>query len=173
MVGFSIFSFSVFFLYLASSLYHLLTIDDNGIKILRKLDHVMIFVLIAGSYTPICLISLNGFAGFLLLGFVWIFAILGAVLKLFWINAKRFVSTAIYVILGWLAIFVFFPLIKAMSANTFIFLLLGGITYTMGAVVYALKWPRFSSKLFGFHEIFHIFVIVGTTFHIICMYTLL
>lgn len=168
--SFLIFGISITLLYLASTMYHMLPVKEHIVKILKKIDHMMIFVLIAGTYTPICLIKLNNKFGYSILSLVWIIAIFGIILKLFWINAPRWFSTSIYVIMGWLSVFAFFPLIRAIEINGILLLLLGGIIYTLGAVIYATKYPKISIKFFGFHEIFHLFVIGGSICHIIFMF---
>ena len=131
---------------------------------------MMIFVLIAGTYTPVCLIKLNNSIGYIILTIVWIIAVLGMILKIFWINAPRWFSTSIYVIMGWLSVFAFFPLINAVEIGGILLLLLGGIVYTIGAIIYATKYPNISYKFFGFHEIFHLFVIGGSFCHILFMF---
>ncbi len=170
LLPFLVFSISITLLYLASTVYHMLPAKENVIKLLKKIDHMMIFVLIAGTYTPVCLIKLKSNFGYTILSVVWTIAILGIILKIFWINAPRWLSTSIYVIMGWLSVFAFFPLIKAIELNGIFLLLLGGIIYTLGAVIYATKYPNISSKFFGFHEIFHLFVIGGSICHIIFMF---
>lgn len=168
--GFSIFAVSVIGLYLASSVYHMVTTSPKIIGILRKIDHCMIFVLIAGTYTPICLGPLRGPLGYALAAGIWTFGAAGIILKIFYFNAPRAISTAIYVIMGWLAIFAFYPLINAVSLNGLLLLAAGGIMYTVGAVIYGLKKPNLPFKNWGFHEIFHLFVIAGTAFHILFMF---
>ena len=170
LVPFLIFSLSIILLYLASTVYHMVIAEDETIKLLKKIDHMMIFILIAGSYTPVCIIKLNSTFGYIILAIVWIIAILGIFLKIFWINAPRWFSTSIYVVMGWLSVLAFFPLIKAIELKGILLLLLGGIVYTIGAVIYATKYPKISFKYFGFHEIFHLFVIGGSVFHIIFMF---
>ena len=119
--SFLIFGISITLLYLASTMYHMLPVKEHIVKILKKIDHMMIFVLIAGTYTPICLIKLNNKFGYSILSLVWIIAIFGIILKLFWINAPRWFSTSIYVIMGWLSVFAFFPLIRAIEIMVFYF----------------------------------------------------
>ena len=169
-VSFAIFGASLLMLYGASAIYHALPVSDKIIAILRRIDHMMIFVLIAGTYTPVCLVSLNGVWGWTLLALVWGFALIGIILKAVWFDAPRWLSTAIYVIMGWLVVFAFYPLGKAIPTGGILLLLLGGIAYTMGAVIYAIKKPKLPFVNFGFHEVFHIFVLVGSAFHIIFMY---
>lgn len=164
-VGYSIFGVSLILLYTASSLYHLLPVSPKAVGVLRKIDHMMIYVLIAGTYTPICLITLKGALGLGLLIAIWSLAILGIVLKLVWFNAPRWLYTAFYVIMGWLVILAVFPLSRAIPPAGMWLLVAGGISYTLGAIIYGTKWPGRNAKVFGFHEIFHIFIIIGSVFH--------
>jgi len=166
-VSVSIFGLSLVLLYTASSLYHLLTISEKGIKILRKIDHMMIYILIAGTYTPVCLIGLKGRLGLGLLIGIWTLAVIGIVLKVVWFNAPRWIYTSFYVIMGWLAVIAIVPLIRTIPLTGFVLLAAGGIFYTIGAIIYGLRWPLRNSKYFGFHEIFHIFVMLGSLSHYI------
>ena len=140
-VSFSVFGTGLVLLYTASTLYHWLPLSENGIRNLRRLDHIMIFILIAATYTPVCLIPLRGPWGWSLFGSVWALAILGIFLKLFWLQAPRWFSTTVYIIMGWLAIAGVWPLIKALHVVGFIWVLMGGLFYTIGAVIYAVKLP--------------------------------
>lgn len=169
-VSFIIFGIALFLLYSASAVYHMLPIPEKASEILRRIDHMMIFVLIAGTYTPICLIPLRGAWGWTLLSLVWGIAILGIILKAVWIDAPRKLSTAIYLIMGWLAVLVFYPLVNALPLAAILLLIAGGIIYSLGAVIYAVKWPKFSFKFFGFHELFHLFVLGGSACHIVLMF---
>lgn len=168
--GFAVFGISLLLLYGASTIYHTLKLSQNKVNVLRRIDHMMIFVLIAGTYTPICLVSLHGAWGWTMLVLIWAFALAGILLKIFWMNAPRWLSTLIYVVMGWLAVVVFVPLEKAVSWNGVGLLLAGGIAYTVGAVIYGLKKPNITFKHFGFHEVFHIFVMVGSSLHIAFMF---
>lgn len=168
-VSFSIFGASLILLYSASTLYHWLPLKPRGREILRKIDHMMIYVLIAGTYTPICLVAIRGGWGWSLFGSIWGLAILGIILKAFWMNAPRWLYTSFYVFMGWLAAIAFYPLVQAISWQGLFWLISGGILYSVGAVIYALKKPSFSSN-FGFHEIFHIFVMAGSLSHFILMW---
>lgn len=168
--GFLIFGISLLLLYGASTIYHTFTLAPDKTMLLRKIDHMMIFVLIAGTYTPICLVSLHGAWGWTLLVLIWVFAIGGICLKIFWMNAPRWLSTLIYVVMGWLAVIAFVPLEQAVSWKGIGLLLAGGLAYTVGAVIYAIKKPNFSWKYFGFHEIFHVFVLLGSSLHIAFMF---
>ena len=169
-VAFSIFGASLILLYTASSLYHLLPLSEKGVTILRKIDHMMIFVLIAGTYTPICLVALRGPWGWSLLSIIWLIAIAGIILKGFWFNIPRWLSTLIYALMGWLAVTVLYPLIKTIPLGGFIWLVEGGLLYTIGAVIYGLKWPNITARFLGFHEIFHIFVMMGSFSHFMLMF---
>jgi hemolysin III len=164
-VAFAIFGTSLILLYGASSLYHLLPLSQHGIKILRRLDHIMIFVLIAGTYTPVCLVPLRGAWGWSLFGVIWGIAIAGIFLSLFWINAPRWLSTLIYVIMGWLVIVAFYPLIQSIPFGGVVWFVMGGMFYSIGAIIYALKRPNPYPGIFGFHEIWHLFVMAGSFCH--------
>lgn len=168
--GFFVFGLSLLLLYGASTIYHTLVLPPEKTKVLRRIDHMMIFVLIAGTYTPICLVSLHGVWGWTLLALIWGFALFGIGMKIFWMNAPRWLSTLIYVVMGWLAVIAFVPLERAVSWGGIGMLLAGGLAYTVGAVIYALKKPNISWKYFGFHEIFHVFVLLGSSFHIAFMF---
>lgn len=169
-VGFSIFGASLILLYTASTVYHMLDISEKVNKTLRKVDHMMIFVLIAGTYTPICLIALKGTWGWTILSVIWTVGIAGMILKIVWIDAPRWVSTAIYIIMGWMIVIAIYPLSKVMPQGGLMLLGAGGLFYTVGAVIYGFKWPKFNFKYFGFHDIFHIFVLAGSLSHFFMMY---
>ncbi|KXL53199.1 hemolysin-III related [Anaerotignum neopropionicum] len=170
LLGFAVFGISLLLLYGASTIYHTLKLSQTKVNILRRIDHMMIFILIAGTYTPICLVSLHGKWGWTLLVLIWAFALAGILLKIFWMDAPRWLSTLIYVVMGWLAVVVFVPLEKAISWHGVGLLLAGGIAYTLGAVIYALKKPNITFENFGFHEIFHVFVMIGSSIHIAFMF---
>jgi hemolysin III len=167
--SFSIFGASLILLYAASAFYHLLPVPENWQKILQRIDHMMIYVLIAGTYTPICLVPLRGAWGWSLFGVIWGCAALGIAAQT--INkAPRWLYTLVYVIMGWLVVIAFWPLIKKVPLQGVAWLVAGGVFYSIGAVVYALKWPLKNAKWFGFHEIFHLFVIAGSLCHFWLMF---
>mgnify|MGYP001207977813 CR=1 FL=1 len=176
-IGFGIFGLSLVFLYSASTTYHIMEQPKKMSRIMKRIDHMMIFVLIAGTYTPVCLIPLQatngGQTGLTVLVVVWIAAILGVFLKLFWINAPRWLSTLQYILMGWIAIFAIFPLFNTMTRTGFILLIAGGIIYTLGGLIYGTKWPRLKGKWFGFHEVFHLFVMGGSICHYFMVLTLI
>ncbi|MFD3156621.1 hemolysin III family protein [Haloimpatiens sp. FM7330] len=160
-----IFGLSLIMLYTASTVYHLIKAKDNVIKVLRKLDHSMIYVLIAGTYTPICLITLQGKLRWIMFISIWTLALAGILLKMLCFNMPRWIYTMFYVLMGWLAVFLLSPISKTMEARGILWMVMGGVLYTVGAVIYATKWPKITSKYFGFHEIFHLFVLAGSFCH--------
>lgn len=164
-VSFSIFGTSLILMYTSSFLYHALKISDQGLTVLRRIDHIMIFMVIAGSYTPICLVPLRGPWGWSIFGTVWAFALTGIFLKLFCMNTPRWISTGIYLIMGWICIVAVYPLITSLTGKSLFWLALGGLSYSAGAVVYALKKPDPFPHIFGFHEIWHLFVLFGSFCH--------
>ena len=168
----AVFVVSMVLLYGASTLYHSFDKGERINRILKKLDHAMIFVLIAGSYTPVCLIVLGGKEGVTMLTVVWSIAIAGMLIKAFWITCPKWFSSIIYIAMGWVCVFVFRELIHTLSVPAFCWLLAGGIIYTVGGIIYALKLPIFNAKHanFGSHEIFHLFVMAGSICHFIFMY---
>ncbi|PLX69586.1 MAG: hemolysin [Denitrovibrio sp.] len=168
-VSFSIYGASMTLLYLASSAYHIFPLKDKGTRILKKLDHVMIFMMIAGTYTPFCLVPLRGYWGWSIFGVVWAIAILGIFFKLFYIYAPRWLSTGLYVLMGWISVVAIYPIIKNIPAGGVFWLAGGGISYTVGAVVYATKKPDPWPNVFGFHEIWHLFVLGGSFCHFMVM----
>lgn len=172
LVSLGIFIGSMILLYAASTSYHSLNISPRINKILKKVDHMMISVMIAGSYTPVCLIVLKGRTGYTLCALVWGIAILGILVKAFWINCPKWFSSALYIGMGWLCVLAFTQIINSLSPSAFGWLLAGGLIYTVGGVIYALKLPLFNSrhKYFGSHEIFHLFVMGGSICHFIVMY---
>ncbi len=169
-IAFLIFGISLLLLYGASTIYHTLNISQKGTALLRRIDHMMIFVLIAGTYTPVCLIPLRGKWGWTLFIAVWGFAFAGILLKIFWLNAPRWFSTLLYVVMGWFVLVAFVPLERAIPIGGIVLLASGGIVYTIGAVIYAVKWSKLKLKYFGFHEIFHLFVMGGSALHVLFMF---
>lgn len=165
-VTFTIFGAALVLLYLFSSLYHLLNLGKTGTMVFKKFDHIMIYVLIAATYTPICLGPLRGPWGWSIFGVVWGLAIIGIILTAVWIKAPRWLTTSIYIGMGWLVVVMAYPFIttfKELNAlSSVLWLLLGGIFYTIGGIIYGLKKFPFTTKFFGFHEIFHIFVMLGS-----------
>ncbi len=168
----AVFMASMVLLYGASAAYHSVNISGKGLRIFRKLDHMMIFVLIAGSYTPVCLIVLGGQQGYTLLSLVWGIALVGMIIKACWITCPKWFSSVIYIAMGWVCLLVFGQLLDTLPTAAFLWLLAGGIIYTVGGVIYALKLPIFNNRHrnFGSHEVFHLFVMAGSICHFIFMY---
>jgi hemolysin III len=152
------------------SVYHWVISSTEVTRILRKIDHCMIYVLIAGTYTPICLIILKGKLGIGLLIAIWALTVLGIVLKLVWFDAPRWLYTGFYLLLGWLAVFFIYPISLALPGKGVFLLVLGGLLYSVGSVFYALKPKRLKLWKFGFHEIFHLFILAGSITHYIFVY---
>jgi hemolysin III len=167
LVGGIIFGVSMILLYSASTIYHWYKGDSKSILRLRKLDHAMIFVLIAGTYTPVCLTALRGTLGTVVLVLVWSLALVGTVSKVIFINMPRWLSAGMYLFLGWISIFFIVPLFNALPTGGFVWLVVGGVLYTIGSLFYASKSEKIKIAGFGFHEIFHLFILAGTTAHYI------
>ena len=172
LIAMAIFMGSMILLYAASTTYHTVNLSGSKLRIFKKIDHMMIFVLIAGSYTPVCLIVLGGALGIKLLTLVWSIAIGGMLIKAFWITCPKWFSSLIYIAMGWVCVLVFGELLNTLPKAAFLWLLAGGLIYTVGGVIYALKLPIFNSKhkSFGSHELFHLFVMGGSVCHFIFMY---
>ena len=170
-----IFILSTTLLYAASTIYHSVVLDLKKTLIFRKIDHIMISILIAGTYTPVCLTALRGKLGYILLAAIWVLAIGGIILKIFYISCPKWLSSLIYLIMGWLCIFALKPIFKALPLTGFLWLLFGGIAYTLGALIYALKLKTFNEKhiYFGSHEIFHVFIMIGTFCHYMLLFSTL
>ena len=168
----TVFITSMILLYAASTIYHTLDISPKINRMLRKADHMMIFILIAGSYTPICVIPLKDTVGYPLLALVWTVAIIGMLIKAFWITCPKWFSSTIYIAMGWLCVLAMVPLVQTLPTAAFIWLVAGGVIYTIGGVIYALKLPLFNAKhqYFGSHEIFHVFVMAGSLCHYVTMF---
>ena len=174
-ISLAVYSASMILLYAASTTYHTFDISAKINTILKKWDHMMISILIAGSYTPICLLVLKGKTGLILLAIVWSFAIIGILIKAFWVYCPKWISSILYIGMGWTCVLAFTQILNSMSHTSFLWLLTGGIIYTVGGIIYALKLPIFNSKHknFGSHEIFHLFVMGGSMCHFVVMYALL
>ena len=169
----TIFGISLILLYTVSGTYHGIMSSDKIINFFQKLDHSMIFILIAGSYAPFCLIALGGTLGRNMFLIMISIAIAGIVFKLCWFNSPRWLQTALYIAMGWSAIFVVKPLSAALPPLSIFLLVLGGIFYTIGGVIYGTKSEKIKIGNFGFHEIFHVFILLGSLTHFICVFTYL
>ena len=169
-VSLLVYGLSLTMLFTASSLYHLVRMPNADTSALRKFDHASIYILIAGTYTPICLNFLEGSLKWGFFGLVWGFALVGVVVKLFVIKAPRWVTAGIYLVMGWMAVLVIKPLMAVMPVSGLIWMLAGGLLYTVGAVIYITKKLDFVPGVFGFHEVWHIFVSLGALSHFIMVY---
>ncbi len=165
LVAFGIFGFSLIALYTASALYHLLPLSPAGVARLRRVDHMSIFVLIAGTYTPFCLLALDGGWRVGLLGLIWGLALCGILLKLFWMGAPRWLSVALYLGMGWVAVIAAPALFRAVPAGGMAWVLAGAVVYSAGALIYGLRRPNPIPGVFGFHELWHLFVVAGSACH--------
>ncbi|WP_457554221.1 PAQR family membrane homeostasis protein TrhA [Desulfobacula sp.] len=164
-VSFAIFGATLVLMFTASFLYHGLNISQKALLVFRRIDHIMIFMVIAGSYTPICLVPLRGPWGWSIFGTVWGIAIVGMGLKIFAMNVPRWISTMIYLIMGWLCVIAVYPLVKILTTAGLFWLALGGLSYSLGAIVYSIRKPNPFPGVFGFHEIWHLFVLLGSSCH--------
>ena len=169
-VAFAIFGATLILLYTSSAVYHLLKVPEKINILLRRIDHMMIYVLIAGTYTPLCVIGLTGAWGLSMLITVWVLAAMGIIMTVFWFGAPRWLTTAVYLLMGWLVVIAFYPLIHTLPIGGITWLAVGGLLYSVGAIVYGFKWPKINSRWFGFHEIFHLFVIAGSLGHFWLMF---
>ena len=172
-ICFLIYGITAFILYSASTLYHLFGKPASEISILRKLDHASIYILIAGSFTPFCFLVVKGILGSVILILVWVLAIIGTTtvfINSFWKYFPRWASTGLYVLMGWIAILLIYPM--RIYPDMLLWVFIGGLFYTIGAIIYAIKKPNLFPG-FGFHELFHIFVLLGTISQFIAIYKIL
>ena len=164
-ITFSIYGISLILMFTASGTYHMVIARDSIILNLRKLDHSAIYLLIAGTYTPICIYFFSGFWQYGLLILIWSLAIIGIAVKLFVINSPRWITAGVYLVMGWLAIMGVQEILRTMPTAAIIWLVVGGLFYSLGAIIYITKFMDFFPGKFGFHEVWHIFVILGAFSH--------
>lgn len=169
LITMTLYGFSVIILFGASSLYHWIKTTPSKELILRKIDHIAIYFFIAGTYTPVLYFGLSGAWKWSMLISVWTLAVIGMILKIWFINIPRHISTTFYLSLGWLALVPFLQLINNLPLGAIILMIVGGVAYTVGAVIYATKWLNLFPNRFGFHEIFHLFVLAGSASHFAMM----
>lgn len=162
-----VYGLSAIFLFSASFLYHFNKQKDNDTSLWRKFDHTAIFFLIAGTYTPICFFYLDGAMLWGILIAQWLLVVAGTVFKFVFIRAPRILGTLIYLIMGWIVVVPIPTLLKNMPPMALLLLISGGLAYTIGALIYAFKWPNPRPGFFGFHEIFHLFVSVAGVLHLL------
>ncbi len=170
--AFAIYALSTILLYGASTTYHSFNLTETVNTVFKKIDHMMIFVLIAGTYTPFCIQVIGGKKGYILTAVIWSIAAAGMIIKMVFVFCPKWVSSVLYISMGWMCVFFFRTLVERLSPAAFGWLLAGGLVYTAGGVIYALKLPIFNSKHknFGSHEIFHLFVMGGSICHFIALY---
>lgn len=168
-ISLTIYGLSLIFLFSASATYHMVLVKDKALEIFRKLDHAAIYVLIAGTYTPFCVNVFEGFWKWGMLSIIWSLAIIGIVVKIFYIKSPRWLSAGIYVIMGWLSVAAAGQMLSALPTWVFVWLLIGGIIYTLGAIVYSTKIFNFKPGVFGFHEVWHIFVLLAAISHFVAV----
>lgn len=168
----TVFMISMVLLYAASTIYHSINCSGRILRIFRKMDHMMIFVLIAGTYTPVCLLTLPKPSGLMLLAAVWGIALVGIFIKGFWITCPKWFSSVLYIAMGWSCLSVLGQLFSLLPLHAFLWLLAGGLIYTAGGIIYALRLPLFDARhpMFGLHEIFHLFVMAGSLCHFVFMF---
>ena len=173
LVSIAVYGASLVLLFLSSTVYHLTQARPAVINVLRKLDHSAIYVLIAGTYTPFCLIAFQGFFRWGLLGLIWAIALVGIVMKIILGRLPRWVNAGVYVIMGWLCVLAIPQMASSLPTQALAWLIVGGMVYTLGAVVYATKVFNFFPGKFGFHEIWHIFVLAGALAHFLSVRSLI
>ena len=168
----TVFMISMVLLYAASTIYHSVNCSGRILRIFRKMDHMMIFILIAGTYTPVCLLTLPKPSGLMLLAAVWGIALVGIFIKGFWITCPKWFSSVLYIAMGWSCLSVLGQLFSLLPLHAFLWLLAGGLIYTAGGIIYALRLPPFDARhpMFGLHEIFHLFVMAGSLCHFVFMF---
>ena len=168
----TVFMISMVLLYAASTIYHSVNCSGRILRIFRKMDHMMIFILIAGTYTPVCLLTLPKPSGLMLLAAVWGIALVGIFIKGFWITCPKWFSSVLYIAMGWSCLSVLGQLFSLLPLHAFLWLLAGGLIYTAGGIIYALRLPLFDARhpMFGLHEIFHLFVMAGSLCYFVFMF---
>lgn len=164
-----VYGLSLVGLFSASAVYHLVNAGPKVTAALRKLDHSAIYLLIAGTYTPFCMLAFEGFFRWGMLAIVWTFAAVGIAVKLFYMGAPRWLSAAIYVLMGWLCLMAAGEMTSALTPFSLGWMIAGGVIYTLGAVVYATKIFNFVPGKFGFHEVWHLFVLLGAGAHFLAV----
>ena len=169
-ITFSIFGSGLFLLYTASTLYHWIPVSGRAESILKRFDHMMIYVLIASTYTPICLVPLRGPWGWSLFGIIWGLALFGILWKLFQFKFPEWFSTFYYIFMGWISLIAIWPLILTLQTGALIWLLAGGLFYSGGVIFYSLDRQESPRRGFGYHEIWHLFVLAGSASHLWVMY---
>ena len=171
-VAVTIYGVSLILLYAASATYHLLQVPDGTRAFLRRIDHAMVPVFIAGTYTPFCMLALKGALGVTVLVVVWILALAGLFKSIYWLHAPRWITAGLFVLMGWMIVGAAYPLSQAISSLALGLTFGGGVLYSLGAAIYAKKWPDPWPGIFGFHEVWHLFVLGGSACHYVAVLSL-
>ena len=164
-----VYGISLIAMFSASATYHMVNAREKVMLILRKIDHSAIYLLIAGTYTPFCVNVFDGFWKWGMLSIIWSLALIGIIVKVFYIKAPRWLNAGIYVVMGWLCVGAAGQMLALLPAWVFVWLIAGGVIYTLGAVVYITKIFNFIPGVFGFHEVWHIFVILAAAAHFVAV----
>jgi hemolysin III len=168
-VSLLVYGLSLIAMFSASATYHMVRAKDKVLLILRKIDHSAIYLLIAGTYTPFCVNAFDGFWKWGMLSIIWSLAAIGIIIKIFYIKAPRWLNAGIYVVMGWLCVGAAGQMLATLPVWVFAWLLAGGVIYTLGAVVYITKFFNFWPDVFGFHEVWHIFVMLAAAAHFVAV----
>ncbi|MCC6567700.1 MAG: hemolysin III family protein [Anaerolineales bacterium] len=168
-VSLAIYGVSLIAMFSASATYHMVRVKDRALEIFRKVDHAAIYLLIAGTYTPFCVNAFEGFWKWGMLTIIWSLAVIGIIVKVFYIRAPRWLNAGIYLVMGWLALAAAGQMLAALPAWVLTWLIIGGVLYTLGAVVYITKIFNFKPGVFGFHEMWHIFVLLAAAAHYVAV----
>ncbi|HNH25947.1 MAG TPA: hemolysin III family protein [Anaerolineales bacterium] len=164
-----VYGISLIFMFSASATYHMVQVKDKALEIFRKIDHSAIYALIAGTYTPFCINAFEGFWKWGMLSIIWSLVVVGIVVKVFYIRAPRWLNAGIYVIMGWFSVSAAGQMLAALPAWVLTWLIIGGVIYTLGAIVYITKIFNFKPGVFGFHEVWHIFVLLAAAAHFVAV----
>ena len=168
-ISLAIYGVSLIAMFSASATYHMVRVKDRALEIFRKVDHAAIYLLIAGTYTPFCVNAFEGFWKWGMLTIIWSLALIGIIAKVFYIRAPRWLNAGIYLVMGWLALAAAGQMLAALPAWVWTWLIIGGVLYTLGAVVYITKIFNFKPGVFGFHEMWHIFVLLAAAAHYVAV----
>jgi len=168
-VSLIIYGASLIFLFSASATYHMVRVKEKALEIFRKVDHSAIYFLIAGTYTPFCINAFTGFWKWGMLTIIWSLAAIGVGMKVFIIRVPRWLNAGIYIVMGWLVVGASGQLLAALPVWVITWLIIGGVVYTLGAIVYITKVFNFVPGIFGFHEVWHIFVLLAAAAHFVAV----
>jgi len=168
-ISLTVYGISLIAMFSASATYHMVRVKDRALEIFRKIDHSAIYLLIAGTYTPFCVNAFFGFWKWGMLIIIWSLALIGIVVKILFIRAPRWLNAVIYVLMGWLSVAAAGPMIAPLPGWVLTWLIAGGLVYTLGAVVYITKIFNFVPGVFGFHEVWHIFVLLAAAAHFVAV----